>query len=128
MREATDSIQLAVMNLPRGRRLRFALSTWQGREGLDIRVHVFDPDANDWLPLRQGIRIPLEQAGEFRELVSRACERIAQRGAPSQDGSTAPLVPPRTPSGDPLQEEDEGATEHDPEEGMEKYLGSLDNP
>ncbi len=128
MGEASDSIELAVMNLPGGRRLRFALSTWRGRKGLDIRIHFFDPDASEWRPSKQGIRIPLEQAEEFKRVVLAVCERILQGNTPRQGEPVEPIIPPRTPGGGAPGTVEEEGMEHDPEERMEEYLGLLDNP
>jgi hypothetical protein len=48
-------------------RIRFSVSTWRGRERLDIREYYQDEASGEWLPTRKGISLPRDFLPELLE-------------------------------------------------------------
>lgn len=134
-----DRNTLGWLPWPRGQRLICSVRTFQERTGLDIRVHYFDPEINEWRPTKKGIWVPIEKAKDFHEFIMKAFDRLSTYGVETtqQSGNDVHLPPPPIGpgqlsvdtsglhEGDPKKSEPKGenGTDVDPEERINDWLG-----
>lgn len=75
-----QSNELCSIPWKKGQKLICNLRTYRGNTALDIRIHFFDFQLEEWQPTKAGIWVPLEKTREFKSCIEEAIAKLQQWG------------------------------------------------